>query len=64
MPGYKFFTYINDQLASRTIKTENSSGIEILTIEITKCKNKILVVVIYKPLTTKPLILLLVLRLL
>ena len=35
MPGYKFFAYINNHLASRTIKTENSSGIEILTIEIT-----------------------------
>ena len=55
MSGYKFVRndrnkfgggiafYINDQLPSRAIKIENPSGIEILTIEITICKNKILV---------------------
>ena len=41
--------YINDQLLSRTIKIENPLDIEILTIEITIHKNKILVAEIYKP---------------
>ena len=41
--------YITDQLPRRIIKIENPSGIEILTIEITIRKNKILVAVIYKP---------------
>ena len=41
--------YIMDQLPSRTIKLENPSDIEILTIEITTSKNKILVAGIYKP---------------
>ena len=41
--------YINDQLPSRPIKIENPSDIEILTIEITIRKNKILVAGIYKP---------------
>ena len=61
MPGYKFVRksrnrfgggiafYNNDQLPSRTIKIENSSDIEILTIEIIIRKNKILVAWIYKP---------------
>ena len=55
MSGYKFVRkdrnkfgggiafYINHQLPSRPIKIENPSGIEILTIEITIRKNKILV---------------------
>ena len=63
MSGYKFVRkdrnkfgggiafYINDQLPSRTIKIENPSDIEILTIEITIRKNKILVAGIYKPLS-------------
>ena len=42
--------YITDQLPSRTIKIENLSDIEILTIEITIRKNKILLAGIYKPL--------------
>ena len=41
--------YINDQLPSRTIKIDNLSDIEILTIEITIRKSKILVAGIYKP---------------
>ena len=45
--GFAF--YINDQLPSRTIKFENPSDIEIMTIEITISKNKILVAGIYKP---------------
>ena len=61
MSGYKFVRkdrntfgggiafYINDQLPSRTIKIENPSDTEILTIEITIHKNKILVSGIYKP---------------
>ena len=61
MSGYKFVRkyrnkfgggiafYINDQLPSPTIKIENPSDIEILTIEIAIRKNKILVVGIYKP---------------
>ena len=61
MSGYKFVRkdrnkfgggiafYINDQLPSRTIKIEKLSDIEILTIEITIHKNKILVARIYKP---------------
>ena len=61
MSGYKFLRkdrnkfwggiafYINGQLPIRTIKIENPSGIEILTIEITICKNKILVAGVYKP---------------
>ena len=61
MSGYKFVRkdrnkfgggiafYINDQLPSRPIKIENPSDIEILTIEITIRKNKILVAGIYKP---------------
>ena len=43
--------YINNQLPSRTIKIDNLSDIEILTIEITIRKNKILVAGIYKPLS-------------
>ena len=39
----------NDQLPSRTIKIENLSDIEILTIEITKHKNRNLVAGICKP---------------
>ena len=61
MSGYKFVRkdrntfgcgsafYCNDQLPSRTIKIENRSDIEILTIELTIRKNKILVAGIYKP---------------
>ena len=61
MPGCKFVRkdrnrfgggiafHINDQLPSRTIKIENLSQIEILIIEITIHKNKILVAGIYKP---------------
>ena len=61
MSGYKFVRkgrnkfgggiafYINDQLPSRTIKIENPSDIEILTIEIIIRKNKILVAGICKP---------------
>ena len=61
MSGYKFVRkdrnkfgggiafYINDQLTSRTIKIESPSDIEVLTIEITTRKNKILVPGIYKP---------------
>ena len=61
MPGYKFIRrdrnkfggviafYITDQLPSQTIKIENPSDMEILTIEITIRKNKILVAGIYKP---------------
>ena len=45
--GFAF--YVNDQLPSRTIKFENPSDIEIMTIEITISKNKILVAGIYKP---------------
>ena len=45
--GFAF--YINDQLPSPTIKFENPSDIEIMTIEITISKNKILVAGIYKP---------------
>ena len=41
--------YITDQLPSLTMKTENPSDIEILTVEITIRKNKILVAGIYKP---------------
>ena len=41
--------YITDQLPSWTIKIQNPSYIEILTIEITIHKNKILVAGIYKP---------------
>ena len=41
--------YINDQLPCRTIKIENPSGIEILTIETTIRKNKIFVAGVYKP---------------
>ena len=40
--------YINDQLPSRTIKVENPSDIEILTIEVTIHKSEILVAWIYK----------------
>ena len=59
--GYKFIRrdknkfgggiafYITDQLPSQAIKIENPSDIEILTIEITIHKNKILVAGIYKP---------------
>ena len=61
MSGYKFINkkrylnkfgggiafYITDQLPSRTIKIENPSDIEILTIEITIRKDKILVAGIY-----------------
>ena len=59
--GYKFIRkdrnkfgggiafYINDQLTSRTIKIENPSDIEVVTIEITTRKNKIVVPEIYKP---------------
>ena len=46
MGGIAF--YINDQLPN--IKIENPSDIEILTIEITICKNKILAAGMYKPL--------------
>ena len=61
LSGYKFVIkdrnkfegevafYTNDQLLSRTIKIENPSGIAILTIEITKRKNKIVVAGISKP---------------
>ena len=61
MSGYKFVRkdrnkfgggiafYINDQLTSRTIKIENPSDIEVVTIEITTRKNKIVVPEIYKP---------------
>ena len=61
MSGYKFVRkgrnkfgsgiafYINYQLPSQTIKIENPSDIEILTIEITIRKNKILVAGICKP---------------
>ena len=61
MSGYKFVRkdknkfgggiafYITDRLPSRTIKIENLSGIEILAIEITIRKNKILFTRIYKP---------------
>ena len=61
MSGYKFIKrdrnkfgggiafYITDQLPSLTLKIENRSDIEILTIEITIRKNKILVAGIYKP---------------
>ena len=61
MSGYKFVRkdrnkfgcgsafYSNDQLPSPTIKIENRSDIEILTIELTIRKNKILVAGIYKP---------------
>ena len=61
MSGYKFVRkdrnkfgggiafYINDQLPSRPIKFENPSDVEILTIEITIRKYKILVAGIYKP---------------
>ena len=41
--------YMTDQLPSLTMKTENPSDIEILTVEITIRKNKILVAGIYKP---------------
>ena len=41
--------YITYQLSSRTIKIENPSDIEILTIEITIRKNKILVTELYNP---------------
>ena len=58
--GYKFigrdrnkfvgetYFYITDQLPSRTIKVVNPSDIEILTIKITICKNKVFVTEIYK----------------
>ena len=61
MSGYRFIRrdrnkfgggiafYITDQLPSHTIKIENPSDIEILTIEITIRRNKILVAEIYKP---------------
>ena len=61
LSGYKFVRkdrkkfgggvefHINDQLPSRTIKIENPSDIEIVTIEVTIRKNKILVAGIYKP---------------
>ena len=61
MSGYKFVRknrnkfgggiafYVNDQLPSRTIKIENPSDTEILTIEVTIRKNKFLVAGIYKP---------------
>ena len=61
MPSYKFIRkdrnkfgdgivfHITDQLPSRTIKIENPSNIEILIIEITIRKYKILVERIYKP---------------
>ena len=61
MSGYKFIRrdrnkfgggiafYITDQLPSRIIKIENPSDTEILTIEITMRKYKILVAGIYKP---------------
>ena len=61
MSGYKFVRKdrnkfgggiafsINDQLPSRTIKIDNPSDIEILNIELTIHKNKILVAGIYKP---------------
>ena len=61
MSGYRFIridrnkftggiaSYITDRLASRTIKVENLSDIEILTLEITIRKNKIIVARIYKP---------------
>ena len=39
--------YVNDQLSSRIIKIENPSDIEILTIEISIRKNKVLVTRIY-----------------
>ena len=45
--GIAFYTY--DQFPSRTIKIENPSDIEILTIEITIRKNKISFAGIYKP---------------
>ena len=41
--------YITDQLPSQTLKIENPSDIEILTVKITIRKNKILVAGIYKP---------------
>ena len=61
MSGYKFIRkdrnkfgsgiafYINDQSPNWTIKIENPSDIEILTMEITTHKNKTFVAVIYKP---------------
>ena len=74
MSGYKFVRKgrnkfgggiafdINDQLPSRTIKIENSSDIEILTIKITICKNKILVAGYTNHLTLVKPILLLILK--
>ena len=47
--GGRIVFYITDQLPSQTITTENHSDIDILTIEIAICKNKILFVGIYKP---------------
>ena len=59
--GYKFIRrdrnkfgggidfYITDQLSRQVIKIENPSDSELLTIEMTKRKNKILVGGIYKP---------------
>ena len=61
MSGYKFVRkhrnkfgrgttfYITDQLPSWTVKNENIPDIEILTIEITIHKNKILAAEIYNP---------------
>ena len=45
--------YVNDQLSSRIIKIENPSDIEILTIEISIRKNKVLVTRIYNTQVTK-----------
>ena len=49
MQFFFLINQFNDQLPSRSIKIENPSGIEILTIEITIRKNKIPVAGIYKP---------------
>ena len=49
MQFFLWSNQFNDQLPSRSIKIENPSGIEILIIEITIRKNKILVSGIYKP---------------
>ena len=48
--GVILFFYINDQLPRWTIKIENPSNTQIMTIEITVRKIKTLVAGIYKPL--------------
>ena len=74
MSGYKFMLKdrnkfrggiafdITDQLPSGIVKIENLSGIEILTIEITIRKSKVLVAEIYKHSSLVKPILLLILK--